>query len=151
MLLLIDVNMEVEKAGYFAGLEREENGIKCPDFLPLWEHEISHQERDYRMGTKLPYLLKKCGLKNIQARISDQVLIYDPTDREKDKLNDMFRYVYEHEDSYQGGISYFTNRGMSYQKANEFTEYYKRTREYFDSKEPLAVKTSGIYFVYATL
>jgi len=151
MLLLMDFNMEVEKAGYFSGLEREENGGRCPDFTPVWEYETVHGERDYRMGTKLPYLMKKCGLKNIQARISDQVIIYDPADVEKSGQNQRFRHVFELEDSYGAGISYFTGRGLSYQKALEFTEYYKRTKDYFDTPEALAVKTSGVYFVYATL
>ena len=63
MLLLIDANYLVEQSGYFSGLEKEENGVKCPDFAPVWEYEMAHHERDYRMGTKLPYLLKKIGLK----------------------------------------------------------------------------------------
>lgn len=151
MLLLIDSNMEVERAGYFSGLEKEENGRKCPDFTGIWESEVCHQERDYRMGTKLPYLLKKSGLKNIQARISDRVILYDPTDEKKKKTNDMFRYVYEHEDSYQGGPEYFTARGAGYQKACEYVDYYRKTKEYFDSAEPFAVKTSGLYFVFAGL
>lgn len=151
MLLLIDSNKEVERAGYFSGLEREENGRKCPDFTEVWESEVSHRERDCRMGTKSPYLLKKAGFRNIQARISDKVILYDPTDESKKETNDIFRYVYEHEDSYQGGPEYFTARGTSYQKACEYVDYYRKTKEYFDSAEPFAVKTSGLYFVFAGL
>ncbi|MCI8308335.1 MAG: helix-turn-helix domain-containing protein [Lachnospiraceae bacterium] len=151
MLLLIDSNMEVERAGWFSGLEREENGLKCPDFTKVWESEVSHKERDYRMGTKLPYLLKKSGFKNIQARISDRVIIYDPADEGKKETNDIFRYVYEHEDSYQGGPEYFAARGAGYREACAYADYYKRTKDYFDSAEPFAVKTSGLYFVYAGL
>lgn len=151
MLLLIDVNMEVEQAGYFSGLEKQENGLPRPDFLPIWEYELAHQEQDYRMGTKLPYLLKKCGLKQIQARVSDQVTIYEPADEAKRSMNDIFRYVYEHEDSYQGGTEYFIRRGASLQKASEYKEYFERTGEYFASEDAIAVKTSGIYFVYATV
>jgi len=148
MLLLMDANYAVEQAGYFSGLEKEENGMKCPDFSPVWEYEMSHQERDYRMGTKLPYLLKKCGLKNIQARISDMVQIYEPEDETKSAMNDIFRYVYENEDTYIKGVNYFTNRGVPYQKASEYVDYYGKAKEYFDLKSSIAVKTSGIYFVY---
>lgn len=151
MLLLIDSNMEVERAGYFSGLEREENGLKCPDFTGIWESEVCHRERDYRMGTKSPYLLKKAGFRNIQARISDKVILYDPTDESKKETNEIFRYVYEHEDSYQGGPEYFTARGAGYQKACEYAHYYRKTKEYFDSAESFAVKTSGLYFVFAGL
>lgn len=90
-------------------------------------------------------------MKNIQARISDQVTIYQPSDKSKKEMNDIFRYVYEHEDSYCGGMNYFTTRGLSSQKADELLEYYKVTKKYFDSNEALAVKTSGVYFVYANL
>lgn len=148
MILLMDANYEVEQSGYFSGLEREENGMKCPDFTPIWEYEMSHQVKDYRMGTKLPYLLKKCGLKNIQARISDMVQIYEPSDEDKGVMNDIFRHVYEHEETYINGADYFTTRGATYQKANEYADYYKRTKEYFDRDDAVAVKTSGIYFVY---
>ena len=151
MLLLIDADYEVENAGYFSGIENEEGGLKRPDFIPLWEYELSHQERDYKMGTKLPYFLNKCGMKNIQARISDQVVIYQPADKNKKEMNDIFRYVYENEDSYREGTKYFTARGINCQRAEEFAEYYKNTKKYFDSNEALAVKTSGIYFVYANL
>ena len=148
MLLLIDANYEVEQAGYFSGLEREENGMKCPDFSPVWEYEMSHQERDYKMGTKLPYLFKKCGLKNIQARISDMVQIYEPEDADKSAMNTIFRYVYENEDTFLKGVNYFTARGVTYQKASEYVDYYKKSKEYFDLESSMAVKTSGIYFVY---
>ena len=52
-------------------LEQEEKDFRRPDFTPIWENETFHRERDFRMGTKLPYLFKKCGMKNIEARISD--------------------------------------------------------------------------------
>lgn len=148
MLLLIDANYEVEQAGYFSGLEKEENGMKCPDFSPVWECEMARQERDYRMGTKLPYLLKKCGLKHIQARASDRVQIYEPEDEWKGAANDLFRYVYENEDSFLEGENFFTARGATWQRAGEYVDYYRRTKEYFDLRSSIAVKTSGIYFVY---
>ena len=151
MILLIDSNMEVEQAGYFSGLEKEENGKRRPDFTEVWESEVCHRERDYRMGTKLPYLLKKAGFHNVEARISDKVIVYDPTVEEKKEQNDIFRYVYEHEDSFREGTGFFTTRGAGYQRAMEYVEYYKRTKEYFESEEPFAVKTSGLYFVYAKL
>lgn len=147
MLLLMDVNMEVEQAGYFSGLEKEEKGLRRPDFVPVWEYEITHQERDYRMGTKLPWLLKQCGLKQIQARISDQVILYDPSDVERDAVNKRFRTVYEKEDSFLGGIDYFMARGASFQKADEYAGYLEGTREYMDSPKSMLVKTSGLYFV----
>lgn len=151
LLILIDANMEVEQAGFFSGFEKEENGQKRPDFTPVWDSETAHRERDYRMGTKLPYLMKKCGMKQIQARISDRVTLYDPMDPEKGETNDIFRFVYENEDSFRGGIDYFITRGASYQKACEYVDYYKKMKEYFDSAEPFAVKTSGLYFVYGRL
>ncbi|MBQ7926490.1 MAG: helix-turn-helix domain-containing protein [Lachnospiraceae bacterium] len=151
MLLLIDANLEVEQAGYFSGLEKEENGMPRPDFIPVWEYEMSHQEQDYRMGTKLPYLLKKCGFQHIGARLSDQVTIYEPSDEEKGPMNDIFRYVYEHEDCYRGGMNYFMNRGAGLQKASEYMDYYEKTKDYFQSEDAIAVKTSGVYFVYATI
>jgi len=93
-------------------------------------------------------LLKKCGLKHIQARISDMVQIYEPEDESKDDMNKKFRYVYENEETYQQGVPYFTARGVTYQRAVDYMDYFQRTREYFELKSSIAVKTSGIYFVY---
>ena len=101
------------------------------------------------MATKLPYLLKQEGFCEIQARISDQVVIYEPSDPEKKAMNEDFRYVYTHEDSYEGGTSYFMNRGLSLDKANEIRAYFDRSSAYFDKADSMAVKTSGVYFVYA--
>ena len=151
MILIMDANMEVEQAGFYSGLEREENGLSRPDFIPMWEYEVSHGQRDYRMATKLPYLLKQEGFKDIQARISDQVIIYEPSDPSKKQMNEDFRYVYTHEDSYEGGTGYFMNRSLSLDKANEICDYYSRSSEYFDKPDSMAVKTSGVYFVYAKL
>ena len=151
MILLMDANMEVEQAGFYSGLEREENGLQRPDFIPVWEYEVTHGQRDYRMATKLPYLLKQEGFKDIRARISDQVMIYEPSDPSKKQMNEDFRYVYTHDDSYEGGTGYFMNRGLSLDKANEICTYFSRSSEYFDKSDSMAVKTSGVYFVYAKL
>ncbi|MBO4390726.1 MAG: helix-turn-helix domain-containing protein [Lachnospiraceae bacterium] len=148
MILLIDANMEVEQAGYYSGLEREENGLPRPDLVPMWEYEAAHAQRDYRMGTKLPYLLKQEGFHDIQARISDQVVIYEPSDPAKQQRNEDLRFVYTHDDFYEEGTSYFLNRGLSLEKANEIREYFSRTTAYFDKPDSCAVKTSGVYFVY---
>ncbi len=150
-LLLIDVNMEVEQAGYFSGMEIGERGMSRPDFIPIWEYEEKNGGRDYRTGTKLPVMLKKAGFHNIEARISDQVIIYEPTDNRKREMNDIFRFVYAHEDSNQGGLKYFMNHGCSLQRAKELVTYYDQTRKYFSEEDSMAVKTSGMYFVYATV
>lgn len=148
MMILIDCNMEVEQAGYYSGLEQEEGGMERPDFIPVWKSEKSHKERDYRMGTKLPCMLNEIGMKGIEARISDKVTIYNPEDESKKELNDIFRTVYENTDSYKKGNSYFLSRGIRYSEAEKYTEYFRRTKQYFDSGHAMAVQTSGLYFVW---
>ena len=151
MILIMDANEEVEQAGYYSGLERQESGVRQPDHVPLWEDELARGQRDYRMGTKIPYLLKQAGFQNIQARISDQVMIYEPSDPAKKERNEDFRYVYSKQDSRQGGVGYFLNHGYSLQRANEVIDFYQRTSDYFDREDSIAVKTAGVYFVYANL
>ena len=124
--------------------------MECPDFTPVWKSEKSHKERDYRMGTKLPYMLKAMGMKKIQMRISDKVIIYDSGDEENRELKDIFRYVYEHNDSYTKGHSYFISRGIGYSEAGKYVEYYEKTKQYFDSDNSMAVKTAGLYFAWGT-
>lgn len=148
ILILIDANMEVEQAGYYSGLEKEEDGMECPDFTPVWKNERSHRERDYRMGIKLPYLLKELGMKEIQMRISDRVTIYEPDAEEKRESNEIFRYIYENTDSFKKGYSYFISRGVSHSDAERYVEYYRKTKQYFNSEKPMAVKTSGLYFAW---
>lgn len=149
-LILIDVNMEVEQAGYYSCIEDKE-GIMRPDFTPIWKTENMHGERDYRMGTKLPYLLKSIGLKSVNARISDKVIIYDMEDSEKRELSKVFRYVHENEDSSIEGQAYFSSRNAGYYDTERYVNYYKQTKKYFDSDGAFAVSTSGIYFVWGEL
>lgn len=149
-LILIDVNMEVEQAGYYSRIEKEE-GLERPDYVPIWKNEASHRERDYRMGTKLPSLLKSIGLTAIQARISDKVFIYDSEDTENKHINETFRYVHENKDSSREGHSFYTSRGASYTQAEQYVNYHEKTKQYFDSGNAFAVNTSGIYFVWGEL
>lgn len=149
-LILMDVNMEVEQAGYYSCVEQEE-GLERPDYTPVWKSEVSHRERDYRMGTKLPALLKSIGLVSIQARISDKVIIYDPEDEEKRELGEIFRYIHENKDSSLEGHSFYLSRGTSYAEAAQYVDYFQRTKQYFDSDHPLAVSTSALYFAWGEL
>ena len=149
-LILIDINMEVEQAGYYSCIEEKE-GLERPDYTPIWKSEVSHKERDYRMGTKLPGLLKSIGLKSIQARISDRVIIYDPEDEEKKEINEIFRYIHENKDPSIEGHSYYLSRGASYAEASQYVDYFQRTKQYFESDHPLAVSTSALYFVWGSL
>ena len=148
MLILIDCNKEVEQAGYYSGLEQEEEGMERPDFIPVWKSEKNHKERVYRMGTKLPYMLKEIGMKRIEARMSDRVTIYNPEDETKREMNDIFRTVYESTDSFMKGSSYFISRGICYSEAEAYVDYFQRTKQYFDSGHALAVQTAGLYFVW---
>ena len=149
-LILIDANIEVEQAGYYSCIENKE-GLMRPDYTPIWKNENMHKERDYRMGTKLPYLLKSIGLKSINARISDKVIIYDMEDEDKRELSEVFRYIHENKDSSIEGHSYYSSRGAGYFDAERYVDYFKRTKKYFDSDEAFAVSTSGLYFVWGEL
>lgn len=146
-LILIDVNNAVEQAGFYSCMEEEE-GLECPDYTPVWKNMESHRERDYRMGTKLPALLKSIGMKNIEARVSDKVIIYDPEDEKKREFNDIFRYVHENKDSSLEGHSFYQSRGASYTEAVRYVDYYERTKRYFDSDNAFAVSTAALYFAW---
>ena len=149
-LILVDVNNAVEQAGYYSCMEEEE-GQECPDFTPVWKNAASHGERDYRMGTKLPALLKSIGMKGIQASISDKVILFDPEDGEKKEINDIFRYVHENKDSSRERHSFYQSRGASYTEAERYVDYFERTKRYFDSKHSFAVSTSAMYFAWGVL
>lgn len=149
-LILMDVNNAVEQAGYYSCIEEEE-GLECPDYTSIWKNAERHGERDYRMGTKLPALLKTIGMKEIQARISDKVILYDPEDVEKKELNDIFRFVHENKDSSREGHSFYQSRGASYTEAVRYVDYFERTKQYFDSDHPFAVSTSALYFAWGVL
>lgn len=149
-LILMDSNMEVEQAGYYSCMEQEE-GLERPDYTPIWKNEASHRERDYRMGTKLPALLRSIGMKSIQIRISDKVILYDPEDEEKKEISKIFRFVHENKDSSLEGHSFYQARGASYAEAAQYVDYFRRTKQYFDSDRPFAVSTSALYFVWGEL
>lgn len=146
-LICIDPTLEVEQAGYYSGLEEQKYRAGRPDFSPVWKSEREHGERDYQMGVKLPHLLKEAGLQKIQARLSDRVILYDAETRNSPS-SEVFRNVYARLDSVEKGYPYFTARGMDVQKAKEYVEFYQQSKEYLDSEDAYAVKTSGLYFVW---
>lgn len=146
-LIVMDGSLEMEQAGYYSDIETKE-GLRRPDYTPVWENEKKHGERDYRMGLKLPGLLKSIGLTSVQARISDRVILYDAEEKPENKA---FRYVHKHKDSTKEGLSYYQARGVRYPEAVRYVEYAEKTGRYLDSEDAFAVSTSGLYFVWGEL
>ncbi len=76
--MCIEVNRGIEHSGLaIRGFDCHEFE-QTPSFQKIWRNELENEGRDYKMGMKVPFLMKSLGLKNIQSRLNDKVNYIDP-------------------------------------------------------------------------
>lgn len=78
LVVCMDVNREFECDGFYA--DGMDYGELCahPGFTDMWQKELEKQGRDYAIAMKLPHLMKKLGLKNVDARMNDRISFTAP-------------------------------------------------------------------------
>lgn len=78
LVVCMDVNREFECDGFYA--DGMNYGMLCahPGFMDMWQKELEKQGRDYAIAMKLPHLMKKLGLKNVDARMNDRISFAAP-------------------------------------------------------------------------
>lgn len=121
----------------------------------MWQKELEMQNRDYSVAMKIPHYMKKAGLKDIDCRMNDKVLLLEPeregyqqmlTDRIKaDQWDDE-----KSKTEIENAVAYFVNHGMSREEAlnycnqqNGIARYLKEHRE-----EVSLTKVGGLMISY---
>ncbi len=157
LVIGIDINLEMEHAGIFTGLEVSDPPSENPDYKKIWKTELEKGERDYRMGTKLPYLFSRFGLNNIQARMSDRIFVWDsknlasvPDKEEYKELFSKFRYVCLHDDPVRNGYAYYLQRGVNWSEIDYYMDYNKMLKQYLEKDNIFVARPSCLIITWGT-
>lgn len=149
MVVGIDINLEMEQSGTFTGLENGNTPIEKPDYKKVWKWLAEKREQDYRMGTKLPFLLRQMGLKNVQARLSDRIFLWDSQEltkaEDKEKYQNQFesfRHISLDDDAVKEGYSYYLERGVSWNEIDYYLQYNKKLKQYLDKEDIFVARPS---------
>lgn len=83
LVVCMDVNREFECDGFYADGMDYAKLCAHQGFLEMWKKELEEQGRDYAVAMKLPHLMKKLGLKNVDARMNDRISFVPAGDRQQ--------------------------------------------------------------------
>ncbi|MBI9012524.1 MAG: methyltransferase domain-containing protein [Clostridiales bacterium] len=84
-VICIEIDRLTEEIGYFNSMMDYEPFVHLRVYEKLWKNETKNMGRDYSVGIKIPSMLNKLGLVNIEARVNDKVLISN----EKNGINSL--------------------------------------------------------------
>ena len=89
LVICIEVNREIESDGLYVDGIDYSFLCKRNGYEKLWKKELETQGRDYAIGIKIPVIMNKLGLKNVEVRINDKVNFIQPNKSDyKEVLND---------------------------------------------------------------
>lgn len=83
LVVCMDVNREFECSGFYADGMDYAKLCSHPGFSDMWKKELEEQGRDYAVAMKLPHMMKKLGLKGVEARMNDRISFVAADNEEK--------------------------------------------------------------------
>ena len=95
-VICIEVNRRMENAGLFIDGKEIDFDERNNIVNKKWLTELQEGGRDYMVGIKIPVLMEKIGLKDVQVRVNDFVEFVSPN-QDKDKyLEHLDMFMKEH-------------------------------------------------------
>lgn len=73
-VICIEIDRLTEEIGYYNSMIDYDPFIQFRVYEKLWKNELRKGGRDYSIGVKIPSILNKLGLTNIEARVNDKVM-----------------------------------------------------------------------------
>lgn len=149
MLVVMDENDALMEASTFIATARGEVKKDIPDPVEVWEYSRRRKEYDWRLGTRLPWMLHKLGMKRIEARMSDLIYIYEagnPLCRAEEL--EKYRNIVAHFDHVEEGSSYFLKRGCSWQETKKYMQYQEAVQEALRDPTAFVSRASCIIIVW---
>lgn len=134
LVIAMEINRETECDGlYIEGIDYEalcsRNGLR-----KVWKTELEKQGRDYAVAVKLPHMMKKIGLTDIESRMNDHVRFVGPNrNGYRQAVEDFLKGngwdepLSEAEIKERSGC--FMNHGMSREEARVFCMSQQKTGE----------------------
>ncbi len=135
LVVCVEVNRELENVGlYIQGMDYN---YLCqhPGFRKMWNTELKHQGRDYSIGIKIPQMMMKLGLKDIDIRMSDKVNFISPecidyTEEVADFIDSHEFCKHKTNDQQTLVIERFMNHGMDRKDAEHYCNKQNKITEF---------------------
>lgn len=125
LVIAIDVNRELESDGlYIDGLEYSELCSRT-GFRKMWEKEKECQGRDYAIGMRLPFMMRKEGLVQVDVRMNDRATFVCPEREDYAEAVDCFleEKNWKHSitpEAEEEMVRGFVNHGMDRKEAEHY-------------------------------
>lgn len=154
LVVCIDVNRELESDGlYIQGMDYARLCGR-EGFPAMWRTELEKQDRDYAIGIRLPLMMERLGLKQVQCRMNDRVNIISPGQEDyAEKLQDLMLtrgWTEDMEAGEKDAVSRFMNHGMTRAEAEDYCRKQREIREHLLRHQENAeiVTTGGLMISY---
>lgn len=148
MLVAIDQNLGLDEESFFIAKGESIFDKDIPNPKKVWQYSREHGEMNYRTGTELPFLFKRNGLKNIQARMSDLVFVCDGMVPESKEKLAKYKSALEQMSHVTGSYAYYLNRGINWQDAEKFVEYQEEIFRLLEEDDVFVSRASCLYIVW---
>ena len=124
------------------------------DYHKTWKKELECEGRDYAIGMRLPFYLKELGLRDVDVRMNDRVMLVNPDVQNYEQAVEDFIDIHDLNRSYhiaecENTIEYFMNRGVNREQAEEYLKKQARIAEYFRKEgEKSFLKVPGLLIAF---
>lgn len=154
LVVCVDVDRELESDGLY--IEGMDYGELCerPGFRKMWKTELEKQDRDYAVGIRMPELLRKAGLSEVECRMSDRVHFLSPQTADYEEALSDFKRIHGWDVRTQADeemvISRFMNHGMNRQEAEDYCRKQRKIRNFLQENKESAsiVETKGLLITF---
>ena len=154
LVVCVDVDRELESDGlYIEGMDYAELCAR-PGFRKLWKTELEKQDRDYAVGIRMPELLRRAGLCEVECRMSDRVSFLSPQMPDYEAALADFKRIHGWDAGMQTDeeavIGRFMNHGMTRQEAEDYCRKQRKIRDFLQEKEMEVsiVETKGLLVTF---
>lgn len=140
LVVCVEINREIENIGlYIDGMDYNELCTSF-DWHKLWLKELDKEGRDYGIGMRVPFYMKKLGLKNIDVRMNDKVSMITPESENYTQLCDDFVDFRGFNSKIEGDrkeqtIEFFMSRGYTRVEMEKYCDFHNSVTKYFEEKK----------------
>ncbi|HEX2945372.1 MAG TPA: methyltransferase domain-containing protein [Clostridia bacterium] len=155
LVACIDVNREFENDGLYIDDIGYDYLCTTFDFHKVWKKELECEGRDYAVGMRLPFYMRRLGLHDVDVRMNDRVVYVNPDTQDyEEKLRDFVEIhgwdkVFD-TSGREETVEFFMSRGMSRAEVEAYISMQATIADYFKNTERKKsfLKVQGLLITY---
>lgn len=140
LVAAVDVNREFEYDGFYIdGMDYQELCSRG-GFRKMWSKELACQDRDYAVGMRLPVMMQKEGLADVDVRMNDRVCFVTP--KKADYAESVENLLVEKQwekacsaEEEERIIQQFINHGMDRKEAEDYCRKQRKIQAYVEKNK----------------